>query len=98
MINFDGVTREKIKNDNLNLSQLLYHPYRILILKGFGSEKKALINLRSKQEKYDDDIIDKIFLYVRDPYEPKYQIIISKRESIVLKQVFVEYSSVKNEY
>ena len=90
MINFDGVTRENKKNCNLNLPQRFDHRHRILIIKGFESENKALINLRSTQEKYDDDIIDKVFLCARDPYEPKYQIIFSKRESIMLKQVLLK--------
>ena len=40
MINSDLVTREKIKNDNLNLSQLLYYPYRILIMKALNLKRK----------------------------------------------------------
>ena len=40
--------------------------------------------------------IDKIYLYVKNPYEAKYQMLISKRERIGLKRfndykAFIEY-------
>ena len=57
------------------------HPYRILIIRGSGSGKtNALFNLINNQPD-----IDKIYLYAKDPYEVKYQFLINKRESIVLK-------------
>ena len=42
--------------------------------------------------------IDKIYSYAKDPYEAKYQFLISKRESIGLKhfddlKAFIEYSN-----
>ena len=42
--------------------------------------------------------IDKIYLYVKDPYEDKYQYLINKRESVGLKhfndpKAFIEYSN-----
>ena len=42
--------------------------------------------------------IDKIYLYTKDPYEAKYQLLINKRESTGLKylndsKAFVEYSN-----
>ena len=42
--------------------------------------------------------IDKIYLYAKDPYEAKYQLLIKKRESIGLKylndsKAFLEYSN-----
>ena len=42
--------------------------------------------------------IDKIYLYAKDPYEDKYQYLINKRESVGLKhfndpKAFVEYSN-----
>ena len=39
MINFDDVTKEKIKKHNTNCPQIPYHPYRILIIAGSGSGK-----------------------------------------------------------
>ena len=42
--------------------------------------------------------IDKIYLYAKDPYEDKYQYLINKRERVGLKhfndtKAFVEYSN-----
>ena len=39
MINFDGVIKENIKENNLNWPQILDPPYRILITGGSGSGK-----------------------------------------------------------
>ena len=42
--------------------------------------------------------IDKIYLYVKDPYEAKYQYLINKRESVGINHFndsksFIEYSN-----
>ena len=75
MIDFNDVTKENIKEHNPNWPQIPDHPYRILIIRGAGSGKTNslfnLINWRSD--------IDKIYLYVKDPYEVKYQFLINKR-------------------
>ena len=48
------------------------HPYRILITGGSGSGKtNALLNLINHEPE-----IDKIYLYAKDPYEAKYQLLI----------------------
>ena len=77
MINFDDdVTKENIKEHNLNLSQIPDHPYRILIVGDLGSGKtNSLFNLIS----YQPDI-DKIHLDAEDPYEAKYQLLINKKK------------------
>ena len=57
------------------------HPYRILIIEGSGSGKtNALLNLINNQP-----VIDKIYLYAKDPCEAKYQSLLNKRESTGLK-------------
>ena len=92
MTNFDDVTKENIKDHNL--PQIPDHLYRILIIGSSGSGKKnSLFNLISHQPD-----IDKIYLYVKDPYEAKYQSLINKRESTGLKhfndsKAFIEYSN-----
>ena len=75
MINFDDVTKENIKENNLNWAQIPDHPYKILIIGGceFGG-KNSLFNLISRQPD-----IDKIYLYAKDLYEAKYQFLINKR-------------------
>ena len=70
------------------------HPYRILIIGGSGSGKtNALLNLINNQPD-----IDKIYMYAKDPYEGKYQLLINKTESTGLKhfndpKAFIEYSN-----
>ena len=67
MINFDDVTKENIKEYNLNWLQIPDHPYRILIIGSYRSGKtNSLFNLISHQPD-----IDKIYLYAIDPYEAK---------------------------
>ena len=46
MINFDAVVKENIKEHNQNWSQFADHPYRILIIGDYRSEKtNSLFNL-----------------------------------------------------
>ena len=68
MIIYEYITKEKIQNP---------HPYRILIVADSGSGKtNTLINLIKQQNDNDYNIIDKIYLYVKDPNEAKYQYLI----------------------
>ena len=71
---YDDVAKENINKHDLNQPQLPGHPYRILIIGGSGSGKtNALVNLIKKQDNDDYSIIDKVYLYVKDSYEAKYQ-------------------------
>ena len=94
MINFDDVIKQNTKENNLNWPQILDHPYRILINGGSESGKtNSLFNLIIEEPD-----IDKIYLYAKDPYEAKYQLLINKRESTGLKylndsKAFIEYSN-----
>ena len=94
MRNFDEHTNENNKEHNPNWSYIPDHPYRILIIRGSGSGKtNALLNLI---ESHAD--IDKIYLYVKDLYESKYQYLINKRECVGVNhlndpKVFIEYSN-----
>ena len=94
MINFDNYTNENKIKHNPNWPYVPDHPYRILIIGGSASGKtNALLNLIKEQPD-----IDKIYLYAKDPYKPKYQFLINKRESIGLKHFndpksFIEYSN-----
>ena len=69
------------------------HPYWILIIWGSGRRKtNALLNLINNEPD-----IDKIYLYAKDPYEAKYQLLINRRENTGLKyfndsKAFTEYS------
>ena len=66
----------------------------MIIIIGSETEKtNALLNsMKSQQD------IDKNYLHVKDPYEAKYQYLISKREKVGLKhyddpKAFTEYSN-----
>ena len=79
---------------NKNWSYIPDHPCRILIIGDSGSGKtNFLLNLIENQQD-----IDKIYLYAKDPYEAKYQYLISKRESVEINhfndpKAFIEYSN-----
>ena len=67
-----------------------------MLIIGFGSGKtNALLNLIKKEDS--DNLIDKMYLYVRDLNEPKYQFLIKNCEDIGIKylndpKAFIEYS------
>ena len=59
------------------------HPYRILIIVVSGSGKtSALLNLIKNQR----PDIDKIYLYAKDSFKSKYQLIINRREKVGIKK------------
>ena len=73
--------KEEIKELNPNLQKISDHPYRILRVGGSRYGKtNALLNLINHERD-----IDKIYLYAKDPYYPKYQLLINKRENADLK-------------
>ena len=78
MINIDNYVNENKTEHNEKLPYIPDHPYRIIIVGGSGSGKtNELISLINEQND-----IDKIYLYVRDLSEPKYEYWIKKRAGI----------------
>ena len=64
-------------NHNPNWPYIPDHPYRILIIVGSGSGKtNVLLNLIKNQQPDSD----KIYLYVKDPFQSKCQLLIKKTE------------------
>ena len=94
MINFNDYTNENKIKHNPKWPNIPDHPYRILIVGGSGSGKtNALLNLINNQPD-----IDKIYLYAKNPYEAKYQYLITKQEKVELDhfkdpKAFMEYSN-----
>ena len=90
MFNLDKLVNEKQKEDNW--------PFRMLIIGPSGSGKtNTLLHLIDKLHP-----IDKIYLYVKDLSEPKYEYLINKREQVGIKmlqnaKVFIEYSDDMND-
>ena len=83
MINFDKYTNKNKKEHNLNWPYIPDHPYRILIIGGSGTGKtNALLNLINNQQD-----IDKIYLYAKDPYEDKHQYLINKRKRVAINHL-----------
>ena len=81
MFNFDYITKEDIKKHKQNWPNVPDHPHKKLIIGGSGSAKtNALLNLISNKPD-----IDKMYLYAKDRYKRKYQILINKRKSAALK-------------
>ena len=80
-------------NHNPNWLYIPDHLYRILIIGGSGSGKTiVLLNLRKHQR----PDIDKIYLYVKDPFKSKYQLFIDGKEKVEIKNLentkaFIDY-------
>ena len=68
MINFDDYTNENKTKHNPDWPYIPDHPCRTLIIggSGFGNTNALLNSINNKPN------IDKIYLYVKDPYEAKY--------------------------
>ena len=80
-------------NHNPKWPYILDHIYRILIIGGSGSGKTNLLLNLVKHQQID---IGKIYLYVKDPLESKYQLRINGRENVGIKQIknpvsFIDY-------
>ena len=71
-------------NHNPNLPYIPDHPYRILIISDSRSRKTNVILNLVKNQQPD---IDKIYLYVKDPFKSKYQLLINRREKVGIENL-----------
>ena len=96
MINLDNILNNN-KEHNEKWPYIPDNPYRISIIGGSGSGKtNILLNLINEQKD-----IDKIYLYVKDLSEPKYEYLIRNRENVETEHLndskaFIEYSNTMN--
>ena len=83
----------KTKKHNANWPEIPDHLYWILIIRGSGSGKtNALLNLINHEPD-----IDQSYLYAKDPYKAKYQLLINDSETTGLEylndsKAFIKYS------
>ena len=83
MINCGYIAKQNIKEHNPIFLQIPDNLNRLLIIWTYGSRiPNSLFNLIN----YQPDI-DKIYLYAKDPYQAKYQLLINKKRKYRL-QVF----------
>ena len=94
MRNFDDYVNKNNIKHNKNWPNIPDHPYRISIIRDWGSGKTNLL-LKLIENQPD---IDKIYLYAKDSFESKYQYLINKREGVGMNhfndpKAFIEYSN-----
>ena len=77
MFNFDYVTKEDMKKQS-KLARYSWPPIQNINSWKFLIWKNKWLIINPINHEPD---IDKIYLYAKDPYEAKYQLLISKRES-----------------
>ena len=71
-----------------------WYSWPSLIIGGFGSGKtNVLLNLIKNQQPN----TKKIYLYIKDPFESKYQVLINEKEEVGIKKFknpksFIDYS------
>ena len=81
MNDFDDVIGENTVTHSLNWQYIPDYQYRKPIIGGSGSGKtNALVNLIYYQER--GEIINKIYLYAKDLYEPKHWYLVKQCEGI----------------
>ena len=83
MKNYDELVK---LNHNLYWSYIPDYPYRILIIRGLGSGKTNMLLNAIKNQRPD---IGKIYLYIKDPFESKYQLLIYRKE--INKAKIIDY-------
>ena len=94
MFNCDYITKEETKWYSQNWPEILDYPHGMLIVRGSGSRKtNTLLNLINHKPD-----VDKIYFYIKDPYEAKRWLLINKRENTGLMYLndlkdFIEYSN-----
>ena len=72
MLSYEYITKENIEKYNPNWAIIFNYLYKILINGDSRSGKTSvLVNLIKQQDDYNDSVINKIYLYVKDPNSTK---------------------------
>ena len=71
-------------NHNPNWPYILDHHYRLLIIVGLRSDKNNVLLNLSKNQLPD---IDTIYLFVKDSFESKYELLIKASEKVKIKSL-----------
>ena len=94
MFNLDDFTNRNNEHHNKKWQYIPDHSYRMLTIENLDREK-LIICLFDKRTS--DCPIDKIYLFARNLNEPKYHLLIKKREEAVIYinelKAFIEYSN-----
>ena len=69
-------------NHNPNWLSISDYPHKILITAGSGSDKNVLMNLIKNQR----PDVGKFYLYIKDPFESMYQLLINGKEKVGIKK------------
>ena len=81
MFHLEDIINANNKYPNKNWPYIPDHPYRMLIIGGYGSgNTNTLLILIKEQDS--ENLIDKICLYAKDLSEPKYHFLIRKPEDV----------------
>ena len=87
MLNLDNIVSKK----NTSSSEDNNWPFRMLIIGPSGSGKtNTLLHLIDKLHP-----MDKIYLYVKDLHEPKYEYLVNKREQAGIKNLYDPHAFIK---
>ena len=78
MLNFDKITNESQTKDSPNLPYIPDHLYRILVTGDSGSRKASTLFIKFNTS-------TRFYLYAKNPYESKYQLLMKKREDVEIK-------------
>ena len=78
MINFYEIIAENTQGYNQHWLQIPDHPCRIPIIEGSGTGQRITVSHLINTQRD----IDKIYLYSKDLYESKYQLLIKERQEV----------------
>ena len=99
MFSLDNIVNENNEDHNKKCPCIPGHPYGVLVIRGSGSGKTNSLFNRIRQQD-SNKLIDNIYFYAKDLNEPKFLLLIKKREETGVylydQKAFIEYSNTMN--